>query len=179
MPDRVDPARLRSALDRVPDVAWSLPSQYRHTKVHHGYRRVPLISAGYRHAEADLFGWVLDAFAPVVDAWLSALEPGGFIVPHRDGGPWWQRWHIPVRTAGRIEAGAWFTPLDGAVFQIAHWEPHALMNDTPRRRVHLVIDRKVRVQVDRPSGESQEFQVLPVPSEFEALVRGAVDAANP
>jgi hypothetical protein len=171
VPDRIDPAPLRAALGQIPDEDWSLPSHYRHTRVHHGYRRVPLISAGYRHPHADRFAVVLDGFAPVADAWLSALDPGGFIAPHRDGGPWFQRWHVPILSAGRVTFGETFTPIPGRPFAVAHWEPHWLINDTDRRRVSLVIDR--RITIEQPLAL---FALGPTPAELQPLIERTRDA---
>jgi hypothetical protein len=172
VPDLIDPLLLRAALGLIPPAAWSLPSHYRDTRVHHGYRRVPLISDGYRHRHAEHFAVVLEAFEPVVGAWLSALDPGGFITPHRDAGPWWQRWHVPIEVAGRVTfGGVTFVPTPGRPFPAAHWEPHWLINDTARWRVSLVIDR--RHAVDRPLGP---FVREPVPAELEPLIERTRDA---
>lgn len=139
---RFDPTRLTTVLDQVPDNVWSLASTFHDTGVHHGYRRVVLVSAGQRQPHAELFGFVLDELAPVWDAWLSWIEPGGFIVPHCDAGPWWERWQVPIAAAGdwHTESGD-FTPRTGEAFPVQHWEPHAVTNrgDTPR--IHLVVDR--------------------------------------
>jgi hypothetical protein len=175
VPDRFDPAALAAVLDRVPEAAWSLPSDYAVTHVHHGYRRVPLVTSGYRHQPYE--GWfadVLDEFSPVVDAWLSALDPGGFIVPHADGGPWWERWHLPIVAAGTVTFGETFTPTAGRPFPVAHWELHWLGNDTDRRRVTLVVDRAVRV--DQPWAP---FLRAPVPADLQPLIERSVHAARP
>lgn len=145
---RFDPARLRAALGRVPGGAWSLPSTFADTRVHHGYRRVVLVEAGRRRPEAEPFGFVLDALAPVHGAWLSWIDPGGFIRPHRDAGPWRERWQVPIQAAGDFHAVDTFTPADGVAFQVTHWERHSVTNDTDRPRIHLVVDRDVLL--DRP-----------------------------
>jgi hypothetical protein len=172
-PDPFPPKRLHAALAAVPADAWSNPSEYTATGVHHGYRRVVLVDHGAPRGAAALFRFVLDRFDPVHDAWLSWIDPGGFIVPHRDGGPYLERWQVPVSTAG------WFQQLfdmteaaDGTPFPVCHWTRHAVGNPTDRARVHVVIDRKVRL--DR---ESLPFKTFPVPEELEALV--AASHANP
>lgn len=137
----LDPLALRSALALIPPSAWSLPSTYEATKVHHGYRRVVL-------ADLAPFAFALDHFAPIHDAWLSWIDPGGFIVPHRDAAPWHERWQVPIATAGTFTMGTEFAPTDGQAFQVRHWEPHSVRNDTDRPRIHLVIDRAVLI--DRP-----------------------------
>lgn len=148
---------LRAALAAVPEGSWSLPSTYAATGVHHGYRRAVLVSAGRRHRAADPFGSVLDAFAPVHDAWLSWIDPGGFVAPHRDGGPWRERWQIPIYAAGLFNDTR---PVDGAAFMVEHWRPHSVWNGTDRPRIHLVLDRAVLL--DRPA---EPFALFPVPAE--------------
>lgn len=138
-----DPAELRDALRRVPESAWSLPSSYRATAAHHGYRRVVL-------AHLDPFRFVLDQFEPVHDAWLSWIDPGGFIVPHRDKGPHRERWQVPVSTAGWMEQnGMRGTATDGVPFRVEQWRPHSVGNPTTNPRIHLVIDKAVIVNHDR------------------------------
>lgn len=140
-----DPERLRSCLAAVPDSTWSLPSSFAATGVHQGYSRAVLVEAGRYTPAGDLFGFVLDEFGPVWSAGAAAVEPGGFIVPHCDAGPHRERWHVPIEPAGAtcgVEAVA------GVPFPVEHWEPHDVINDTDRRRVHLVIDRDVIVRPD-------------------------------
>lgn len=131
-----DPTVLHAELERIPAEAWSLPSTFAETGVHHGYRRVVLVESGYRR-EA-WFGFVLDQFAPVFSAWLSWIDAGGFIRPHCDAGPYRQRWQIPVRTAGTFDGRR---ATDGVPFVVEHWQRHRVDNPTDRPRVHLVVDR--------------------------------------
>lgn len=91
-------------------------------------------------AELAPFRFVLDEFAPIRDAWLSWIDPGGFIVPHIDKGPHYERWQVPVATAGVMNGVA---AIDGVPFRVRQWERHQVRNDDPRPRVHLVIDRDV------------------------------------
>src|SRR5215216_5394061 len=79
-PDPFDRVQLLEAFRQIPFASWSLPSTFAETGVHHGYRRVVL-------AELDPFRWVLNRFEPIREAWLSWIDPGGFIVPHADKGP--------------------------------------------------------------------------------------------
>lgn len=130
-----EPAALRDALARVPESAWSLPSSFTATGAHHGYRRVVL-------AELAPFRFVLDEFDPIHDAWLSSIEPGGYIVAHRDKGPHRERWQVPVSTAGWMEQnGMRSAAVDGVPFRVEQWLTHAVGNPTTRPRIHLVIDR--------------------------------------
>lgn len=160
------PVGLHSALAEIPADAWSLPSTYAATRVHHGYRRVVLVSAGQLQGHADPFRFVFDKLAPVYDAWVSSLEPGGFIVPHRDAGPWRERWQIPIQAAGEWCGTESFTPCDGQAFPVEHWGRHAVINRTTRSRIHLVLDRDV--WVDRPA---TLFEAFPVPDDMTDLVR--------
>lgn len=130
-----NPVELRKALDDLPPGAWSHPSTFASTGVHHGYRRVVL-------AHLEAFRFVLDRFEPVADAWLSRIDPGGFIVPHRDAGPYRERWQIPIATAGTLNG---IPAEDGVPFQVWHWLPHWVENPSDRPRIHLVIDRAVIV----------------------------------
>lgn len=146
---RFDADRLTTALRQIPEGAWSQPSAFSYTQVHHGYRRIGLVSASQWQPHAELFEFVWDALNPVRDAWLSWIEPGGFILPHRDAGPWWERWQVPIQVAGdwRTDNGTSLA-VPGSPFQVTHWEPHAVTNRGTSPRIHLVVDRNV--QVDQP-----------------------------
>ncbi|WP_454199583.1 aspartyl/asparaginyl beta-hydroxylase domain-containing protein [Nocardia sp. Marseille-Q1738] len=163
---KYDQERLRAALAQVPKDAWSLPSSYAETRVHHGYRRVVLVSAGRPWEHAALFADVLADIAPVHEAWLSWIEPSGFIAPHRDAGPWRERWQVPIAAAGDWCGADTFTPADGCAFQVEHWAPHSVINRTDRPRIHLVIDRDV--WIDKPPAP---FTVYPIPDDMTDLVR--------
>ena len=76
-------------------------------------------------------------------------EPGGFIVPHRDPAPWFERWQVPIATAGQWHYGADDSAADpGVAFPVRHWEPHAVTNRTAAARVHIVVDRDIRIDRD-------------------------------
>lgn len=137
-----DPAQLCDALGRVAPSSWSLPSTFQTTGAHHGYRQVTLVSAGQRQPASDPFGFVLDGFEPVWSAWLSWIEPGGYIVTHRDGGPYRERWQVPI-VPGDFNGT---TAQAGVPFRVAHWEPHRV-DPQPGPRIHLVIDRDVLLDV--------------------------------
>lgn len=161
-----DPEQLHAALAVVPEDAWSLPSTYAGTRVHHGYRRVVLVSAGQPQDHAGHFGFVFDALAPVREAWLSRIEPGGFIAPHRDAGPWRERWQVPICPAGEWHGPDRYTPFAGRAFPVEHWRRHAVLNATDVPRIHIVIDRDV--WIDRPT---EPFEVYPIPDDMTDLVR--------
>lgn len=130
---------------------WSFASTLEKTGVHQGYRRAIVVEGGRLVQPA----WreVLAPFEPVWSAWLSILEPDGFILPHIDGGPYRERWHLPISTAGTMNG---VEAVDGLPFEVRHWEPHRVDNPTDRPRIHLVIDRDVLLDVhDAP------YQLVP------------------
>jgi hypothetical protein len=172
-PDPFDPAELAAALATVPAPAWSFPSAYGVTGVHHGYCRVELVSSGYWQSHAAAFRALLDRFAPVHAAWLSRIDAGGFIVPHRDAGPWRERWQVPLEPAGEFHGADRFTPTTGVPFQVEHWAAHAVANDTDHPRIHLVIDRDVLLDL-----APEPFAVFPVPDDMAALVRRSLHAED-
>lgn len=134
---------LRAALAFVSPGAWSLPSTLAGTGVHHGYRRVVR-----RDLPAE-FAPILDAFTPVHDAWLSWIDPGGFILRHCDAGPYRDRWQVPITTAGWTYLASPVAAVDGVPFRVEHWKPHSVANPSTSPRVHLVIDRDVVVDSSR------------------------------
>lgn len=151
----LDTDRLRADLARV--AWWSQPSRYEQTGVHHGYRRALNL--------AGLFEWVLEGFAPVVWAQVAVVDPGGFIAPHVDAGPYMERWHVPIVAAGVFQQGDdTFEPVAGVPFRVRHWERHAVWNPTDTGRVHLMIDRNV---VAAPKAT---FELFPVPSCYEHMI---------
>jgi hypothetical protein len=161
----LDPASLRAALAAVPEGSWSLPSTYRETKVHHGYRRVVLVSAGIVQPAALPFADALTEFAPVREAWLSSIEPGGFIVPHRDAGPWLERWQVPIQASGLFDDRR---PEDGVCFQVEHWKRHSVWNDGDQPRIHIVIDRDMPLNLP-----AEPFELYPVPEKFAPMIEAA------
>ncbi|YCU34449.1 aspartyl beta-hydroxylase [Mycobacteroides abscessus] len=162
---KFDPSRLQTALAGIPTSAWSLASTYTQTRVHHGYRRVGLVSARQMQKHAELFQFVWDALDPIWDAWLSWIEPGGFIIAHRDAGPWRERWQVPISAAGQWRAQETFAPKSGEAFPVTHWEPHAVVNRTDAPRIHLVIDRDIHV--NRPA---LPFETFPIPADMADLI---------
>lgn len=133
---------LHQALSLMPDRAWGELSTLEQSGTHDGYRTLPLIQPDGPQPQAGAFRFVLADFQPVYQAWLSWLEPGGYILPHVDAGPYRERWQVPIHPAGELggsEAQA------GVAFRVEHWEPHSVTNTTDRPRVHIVIDRDVVV----------------------------------
>jgi hypothetical protein len=116
---------------------WSLPSSFEATGAHHGYRRVVLAHLGP-------FRFVLDEYTPVHDAWLSWIDPGGYIVRHRDAGPYFERWQLPFTSAGSLNG---VRPVPGVAFRVHQFDWHEVRNDGPGPRVSLVIDRDVPLPV--------------------------------
>lgn len=160
---RFDTDQLTAALTNIPNSAWSLASTYKDTDVHHGYRRVVLVSAGQLKPYADLFGFVWDAMHPVWDVTLSRLESGGFIAPHRDAAPWRERWQVPI-----VASGLWRgrePNRAGHAFRVEHWEPHSVTNYGPGPRIHIVIDRDVSIERD-----PLPFETFPIPDDMADLV---------
>lgn len=132
---------LHQALNTIPDGAWGQASTLEQSGTHHGYRVLSLIQPGRREPHADMFAFVLDEFAPVHQAWLSSLEPDGFILPHLDAGPYHERWQVPI-VAGSLNGSQ---AVAGVAFRVQHWEPHSVTNEAGHSRVHIVIDRAVIV----------------------------------
>jgi hypothetical protein len=139
LPARADD--LTAALAAV-DGLWSLPSTFEATKVHHGYRRVVVTHAGVPHVPA--LAELLEPFAPVREAWLSWIDPGGFIVRHRDAGPYFERWQLPFTADGSLNG---VRPSPGVAFRVHQFDWHEVRNDGPGPRVSLVIDRDVPLSV--------------------------------
>lgn len=126
------------------------------------------MQTGRPRPEASLWSFVLDELAPVHEAWLSWIDPGGFIIPHRDAGPWRERWQVPILAAGEFHADETTVPIDGRAFPVTHWRPHAVTNRTDHPRIHLVLDRDV--WLDEPHAP---FALFPVPDDMTDLVSAA------
>jgi hypothetical protein len=86
---------------------------------------------------------------PYKAVFWAKLGAGGFIVPHIDAGPYYERWHIPVQPAGMFwELDTYFQPTEP--FQVRHWLPHAVWNPTDTDRIHLIVDRDI-IPPDAPT----------------------------
>lgn len=128
--------------------AWSLPSTFADTGAHEGYRRVVVASGG--RLELPQFADLLAEFQPVREAWLSWIDPGGFVVEHIDGGPHFERWQIPFTEAGTLYEDGRPVPHEvGVPFVVHHNRWHAVRNDDTTPRISLVIDRDVIVSAVR------------------------------
>ncbi len=128
-------------------VAWSQPSTYSEgTGVHHGYSTAK--------ATHWLTGVQLDLSKPLSTAWYAKLEPGGFIVPHIDEGPWVERWHYPISGKGLVWQ-EWDDPgpsqrlwdsEDGSAawsyvpYRMNHHKPHAVWNPYDEPRIVLIVE---------------------------------------
>ena len=141
---------------------WSLPSTLEATSVHHGYATAKAIALQ-----------VLSVVGPnggiPVKGWYARLDPGGFILPHTDQGPWVERWHYPVQPAGYIwqeDDGVVESPLDP--FHVKHWRPHAVWNPHHIPRVHLIVEYDNAI--DEPTRGLEVFDPLP---EMADLVQNA------
>ncbi len=151
----------------MPD--WTAPSTLEANSVHHGYAT----------AKADSLE-VLSVVGSVVFAgganggnptrgWYGKLDPGGFVLPHSDAGPWMERWHYPIQPAGYIwqeDGGIVESPLDP--FQVFHHRPHAIWNPHHIARVHLIVE--YNNEIDEPYHALEMFDPLP---EMQALVEAA------
>lgn len=139
----VDATTLTAALAAV-DHLWSLPSRFAETGAHHGYQQITVCLAG--RVEVPALADLLAPFAPVHDAWLSRLAPGGFIREHIDAGPYYERWQLPFMSG----TFGTFIQRAGVPHRVHHYEWHHVTNDGPDHRVSLVIDRAIPLDV--PSG---------------------------
>jgi hypothetical protein len=126
------------------NVDWSGASTLVGTGVHHGYRTAPadLQDLSVMDAIPPKYSeGIYSGFGPskVRKLWWGMLEPGGFILPHIDKGPYHVRWHYPVEPAGFVWQNDLVTePTEP--FPITHWEPHAVWNPTNKRRIHLLVE---------------------------------------
>lgn len=145
---KVSPEDICSLLGAVAQ-RWSAASNIADTGAHHGYRQVGIVVGG--HLEVPEFADVLAQFTPVRAAWLSRIEPGGYVLPHIDAGPYCERWQIPFTTDGALFHGdEMVTHEVGVPFQVRHFDWHEVRNESDADRVSLVVDRAVLLAV--PSG---------------------------
>ena len=125
-------------------LVWSKPSTYSEgTGVHHGY--------SIAMATGWLTGVQLDLSKPLSNAWYAKLDPGGFIVPHVDQGPWRERWHYPISGDGSVwqdwDNNGTATlrhivsvgELFGA-YRMNHHKPHAVYNPHDEPRIILIVE---------------------------------------
>lgn len=127
---------------------WSKSSTYSvGTGVHHGYSTAPA-DAFYAPNNVHASG------AIVTTMWYAKLDPGGFIVPHVDQGPWLERWHYPISGKGwvwqdwpRDERFKTFTHMTNYAallpqipYRMNHHQPHAVWNPYDEPRIILIVE---------------------------------------
>ena len=126
-------------------IAWSQPSTYSEgTGVHHGYSTAPADVPN--PTEITYYAGRDDSdAAPADKAWYAKLEPGGFIVPHVDQGPWVERWHYPISGAGYVwqdwyDADVSVRALPRNPYRMNHHKPHAVWNPYGEPRIILIVE---------------------------------------
>ncbi len=121
-------------------VVWSKPSTYSEgTGVHHGY------STAKADARSE---WSVDIAArgEVSSVWYAKLDPGGFIVPHVDQGPWVERWHYPISGQGYVwqewefNSPTLVSPSQTIPYRMNHHKPHAVWNPYDEPRIILIVE---------------------------------------
>ncbi len=132
-------------------VVWSKPSTYSEgTGVHHGYSTAPAPQEAlpypdrpYPHDGSGQPGYRL---IRVAKFWYAKLDPGGFIVPHIDQGPWRERWHYPISGQGHVWQ-AWDDGIDRRtrlatfeLYRMNHHKPHAVWNTFDYPRIILIVE---------------------------------------
>ena len=146
--------------------AFSIPSTF---DTGRGNGNGNVVHHGYSTAKADLFDvtrrW--DQTDDAVKAWWTRLDPGGFIVPHIDQGPWQERWHFPSSGAGYIwqesdEDGALY-PRHSS-YAVKHWQPHAVWNPFDEPRVILIVEYDL--PIDHPSSDLVICDMIPAVQEL-------------
>ena len=116
------------------DIKWGNPVTFEQ----HGIAHLRTVSA----EDSSQVALQLGVDPPIQRCFWAKLEPGGFIAPHIDAGPYWDRWHVPVQPAGVFwQNGVEIHPEPFEPFRVKHWENHAVWNDTDVVRVHLIVDR--------------------------------------
>lgn len=136
------PEVLDEALRSI-DHLWSQPAPPSPDPVHVGYQQVTVAQGG-RITEPG-FATILAEFAPVFDAWVSRIAPGGFVAVHIDAGrPYRERWQVPFTETGELLAdGQPVAHEVGVPFRVHHHLWHSVRNTSSVPRISLVIDRDV------------------------------------
>lgn len=164
---KFDSDMLIRELESLPVAAWSLPSNYAVTGVHHNYCTMGIRNSGAWSA-SEAFPLVIREFEPIKQVSITKLMPGGFILPHTDAGPFYERWQVPIQVAGVFDD---YEMQVGIPFRVEHWKIHSVWNDTDRERIHLLIDRDIKQE---HFVNFQRFEDL-IPPEYLDLVRNAND----
>ena len=143
-------------------VVWSNSSTYSEgTGVHHGYST----------AKADPLASPNNIFASgaePITAWYAKLDPGGFIVPHIDQGPWRERWHYSISGQGYVwqewspgGTGIGHGPL--APYRMNHHKPHAVWNpyDEPYDEPRIILIVEYDNPVNQPTTDLILCDMIP------------------
>ena len=148
-------------------IAWSQPSTYTEgTGVHHGYAT----AKANGDTQVDIRP-VSGAVRAISNGWYAKLDPGGFIIPHVDQGPWVERWHYPISGKGRVwqESSAqsqlaiqYINP-----YRMNHHKPHAVWNPFDEPRIILIVEYDN--PVDQPTTDLIICDMIPE-------VQGMIDA---
>jgi len=144
-------------------IAWSQPSTYTEgTGVHHGYSTAPAPGADLIRDLAPIKAG--DPRWPD-NAWYAKLDPGGFIVPHVDQGPWVERWHYPISGEGYVWSewdgnGNPYTTLRYYdPYRMNHHKPHAVWNPHDQPRIILIVEYDT--PVDQPTTDLILCDMIP------------------
>ncbi len=158
-------------------IAWSNPSVYSEgTGVHHGYSTAPAhIPAELVRLSDHLTGFEVSN-SEMAKAWYAKLDPGGFIIPHIDQGPWVERWHYPIIGQGSVWQD-WdnngtvtlrhIVPI-GELFggyRMNHHQPHAVWNPHDEPRIVLIVEYDN--PVDQPTTDLILCDMIP---EVQAMI---------
>ncbi len=126
-------------------IAWSQPSTYSEgTGVHHGYAT----AKANGDTQVDIRP-VSGAVRAISNGWYAKLDPGGFIIPHVDQGPWVERWHYPISGRGEVwqaweegPLGDWYYVMNSVEgpYRMNHHKPHAVWNPYDEPRIVLIVE---------------------------------------
>ncbi len=120
-------------------LVWSEPSTYTEgTRVHHGYSTAP--APGEALPYPDQGGQPGYRNARVEKLWYAKLDPGGFIIPHVDKGPWRERWHYPISGQGSVWQKDIGTIQSHDPYRMNHHKPHAVYNPFDEPRIVLIVE---------------------------------------
>ena len=125
-------------------VVWSKPSTYSEgTGVHHGYSTAPApeLAGSWSNPRSVADGPV----AKIDNGWYAKLDPGGFIIPHIDQGPWVERWHYPISGYGYVWQDWGRSQISAAVvpskpYRMNHHQLHAVWNPYDEPRIILIVE---------------------------------------
>jgi hypothetical protein len=123
-------------------VTYSAPSLVAENGTHEGYQTQSLVMRGKHMVGSERHVKYLEGAYWAV---LSRLAPGGYLLPHRDKGPYYTRTHIPLEPAGWYWdelGGAQRFDVVGQSYRVNHHRAHAVWNDSDTYRTTLVIDRE-------------------------------------